>query len=372
MKKLLPIFMILLALLSPTLAAAQPQPAALAAVAPWPQKADWVGQQAVIYPAKLYATASYLLVFPQPGQSITGADQLYFARKFIRQSLTIGGLYKLAKPAGEEFYWRLNGAGGTTVWVKDSPTGLLAVLPFALNSELAAENKAVADLNALVGTTFWLDRNVIDTAELSAPVGHLSKITVTAFKSSGPFSDTYSLAFTREDGSPAVWATATTGTGKQMVYGNGQFLARAQKGLLRESPRTRFPQWNEDQWTLIEGREIRTGWDQDMVTVSWGAPETTEKLLEGPDKGLVRWRYGGTNLFFRGKQLAKIRIPDPALAKLKPAKDDDRKTAKNNDKKKDPNEGLIEVSAASKEPPPAAAKDAGKPSGDDGEKPGSK
>lgn len=364
MKKALVLIMMLFTLQIPALAAAEPQPAGPAAMAPWPQKADWVGQQATIFPAKLYATASYLLVFPQPGQNVTGVEQLYFARKFIRQTFTINGLYKLTQPAREEYYWRLDGDGGKTVWVKDTPSGLLAVLPFALNSELVADNKAIADLNALAGATFWIDRNVIATTELSAPVGHLTQVTVTAFKSAGPFSDTYSLALTREDGSPAVWATATTGSGKQAVYSNVHFLSRAQKGLLRENPRARFPQWNEELWTLIKDREIRTGWDRDMVTTSWGDPETIEKTLEGPDKGLMRWRYSSANLFFRDKLLEKIRIPDPALEKLKHAKGAGPQPVKADGKKKDPNEGMIEVSAARKEPPPAAKKEDGNPAGD--------
>lgn len=351
-------------------AAAKPQPGGVTAVAPWPQKADWVGQQATIYPAKLYASASYLLVYPQPGQSIAGVDQLYFARKFLRQTFAISGLYKIAAPAPphDEYYWRLDDAGGATVWVKDTSSGQLAALPFALNSELAAEHKAIADINALAGAPLWLDRNVITTAELSAPVGHLVPVTVTAFKTTGPFSDTYALVLALEDGSSVVWATATTGTGDQTVYSNGHFLVRVRKGLHRENPRTSFPKWSEELWTLIKGREIRTGWDQDMVKMSWGDPETIEKVLEGPDKDLMRWRYGSTNLFFRDKLLAKIRIPDPALAKLKPTKDDNRKTAKDDGrktakdapKKKDPNYGLIEVTVATKEPRPADGKGDGK------------
>lgn len=345
MRKPLIIFIMLLVFLSPAAAAAEP--GVLSAVSPWPQKADWVGQQATVYPAKLYANASYLLVFRQPGQAVSGADQLFFARTLAGQPFTVRGLFKLTKQAGVEYYWQLAGTGGKTAWVKDNPDGPLSLLPFALNSEIAAENAAVAGLAALAGTPVWISRNLIAAPELTAAVGHLAPLTIVGFKSSGPFGDVYSLTLRQENGAHMVWTIGSTGA--RTVYSNRQFAVRVEKSLFRQNPQTLFPHWAENLWPLIRAREIRTGWDREMVLMSWGDPETTEKTIEGPEKGLERWRYGATNLYFRDKLLAKIKIPDPTLAKANTAKDDNRKSAKG--------DGTIEVSGASK-------KDDGKPAGD--------
>lgn len=313
-------------------------PATLSAAEPWPRKADWVGQQATVYPAKLYATASYLLVFPQPGLETSGADQLFFARTLAGKTFTIKGLFKLTKPAGVEYYWQLAGPSGKPAWVKDTADGPLALLPFALNSEIAAENAATADLAALAGTPVWINRNLVAAPDLTAAVGHLAPLTIAGFRSSGPFGDTYALTLRQEDGSQVVWSLGSTGA--RTAYSNRDFLSRVGKSFFRKNPQGLFPAWAETLWPLIRAREIRTGWDREMVLMSWGDPDTTEKVIEGPDKGLERWRYGGTNLYFRDKQLVKIKIPDPAMVNVKPAKDDKGKSAKG--------DGTIEVAKAGK------------------------
>ncbi|GEM_PF-5779884 len=322
------------------------QPSTLTPIDAWPQKADWVGQQATVYPAKLYDTASYLLVFQQPGLAVSGADQLSFARTLAGQIFTIKGLFKLTGKSGDEYYWQLAGAGGKTVWVKDTPDDPLALLPFALKSEIAAEDTAAAALTALVGTPVWINRNLVAAPDLTAAVGHLAPLTIAGFKSAGPFSDTYSLTLRQADGAEIVWSLKTSSA--RAVYSNRQFLARVEKSFFRQNPQALFPHWGENIWSLVRAREIRVGWDREMVLMSWGDPDTAEKVTTGPDRGLERWRYGSTNLYFRGKLLAKIKIPDPALANVKTAKDKGRKHAKSDD--------TIEVAGAGKQ-------DNGKPSG---------
>lgn len=328
------------------MASAAAQPSTLTPVGAWPQKADWVGQQATVYPAKLYDTASYLLVFRQPGLAVSGADQLSFARALAGQIFTIKGLFKLTGKSGAEYYWQLAGAGGKTAWVKDTPDGQLALLPFALQSEIAAEDTAAAALTALAGTPVWINRNLVAAPDLTAAVGHLAPLTIAGFKSAGPFGDTYSLTLRQADGAEIVWSLKTSGA--RTVYSNRQFLARVEKSFFRQNPQALFPHWAETIWPLVRAREIRVGWDREMVLMSWGDPDTAEKVAEGPDRGLERWRYGSTNLYFRDKLLAKIKIPDPALANVKPAKDKGRKHAKS--------DGTIEIAGAGKQ-------DDGKPSG---------
>ncbi len=313
MKKLLILLVFITAALSPALpAAAGPGQAGLTAVAPWPGKADWIGQSATIYPAKLYASASYLLIFRQPGEDISGVDQLALSRKLAGQTFVINGLYKLPAAGEAKYYWQLTGPGGGAVWVKDSADGPLAALPFALRSEIAAENMAIDELNALAGATLWVNRNLFAPGELPG-IGHLAPLTVAGFKSAGPFSDTYVLTLRQEDGSPAVWTAAATG--RRTAYGNVHFAALVAKNFFRQDPTTLFPHWAESLWPLVRAREIRTGWDREMVLMSWGDPEKSEKVAKGPEKGLEEWRYGSYHLYFRDKLLEKIKLPDPAAVK---------------------------------------------------------
>ncbi len=343
MNKLLIVLIIMSAVLSPALPAAAGPGQAPAAVAPWPGKAAWIGQQATIYPAKLYASASYLLLFRQPGEEMSGVDQLALGRKLAGQTFVMSGLYRLPTAAEPKYYWQLTGPGGTAVWVKDTAGGPLAALPFALAGEIAAENKAIGELNALVGATLWVNRNLFAPAELPA-VGHLDPLTVAGFKSAGPFSDTYALDLRQEDGSPVVWTAATTG--RRAAYGNVHFAALVTKNFFRQDPVTLFPHWPGQLWPLIRAREIRPGWEREMVLMSWGDPETSAKVAEGPEKDLEEWRYGNYHLYFRDKLLEKIKIPDPAAVEKTPPDDQKAARGKPADKKKEP--PMLEITSATK------------------------
>jgi hypothetical protein len=316
----------------------QEQPALSAAPA-WPAKAAWVGQLATVVPAKLYASASYLLIFREPGKDMSGVDQLFLARKHIGQTFTIQGLHKLEKKgAATQYFWKLAGKDGTVLWVRDYPDVELTGLPFALASEIEAEKQAIAEINSLVGATLWIDRNLIPAAELTANVNHLAPLTVTAFKSAGPFSEAYSLAFRQEDGTPVVWTVAPTGA--RAAFSNSQFYGMIRSGFMRHEPQTLFPHWPEADWQLVRAQEIRVGWDREKVILSWGNPETAPTVVtSGPEEDSYEWRYGKYRLYFRNNQLKKIKIPDPASATQKPGGD-----------KKDEKAGpkMIEVTGAKK------------------------
>lgn len=328
-KKFLVLLIALFAVNSPAFAAPQQAPAAqagqsvqgqpvLSAAPAWPAKADWVGQQATIVPAKLYASASYLLIFPEPGQDISGVDQLFLARKHIGQTFAIQGLHKLEKKgAATQYFWKLAGKDGAVLWVRDYPEAAPSALPFALSGEIEAEKQVIAEINSLVGATLWIDRNLIPAAELTAKVSHLSPLTVTAFKSAGPFSEAYSLAFRREDGTPVVWTVAPTGA--RAAFSNSQFYGLIRSGFMRHEPQTLFPHWTQEDWRIVRAQEVRVGWDRDKVILSWGQPQTAPMLVpSGPEEDSYEWRYGKYHLYFRNNQLMKIKIPDPASVPQKP------------------------------------------------------
>lgn len=321
MKKFLILLIALFFVHSPAFSAPQ-QPAqsgqtgqerpALSAAPAWPAKAAWVGQQATVVPAKIYASASYLLIFREPGKDISGVDQLFLARKHIGQTFTIQGLHQLTqKGATTQYFWKLTGTDGTVLWVRDYPEAELTGLPFALAGEIEAEKRVIAEITSLVGTTLWIDRNLIPAAELTAPVSHLDPLTVTAFKSAGPFSEAYSLSLRREDGTPVVWTVAPTGA--RAAFSNSQFYGMIRSGFMRHEPQTLFPHWTQEDWQLVRAQEIRVGWDREKVIMSWGQPQAAPApVTSGPEKDSYEWRYGNYRLYFLNNQLKKIKFPDPA------------------------------------------------------------
>ncbi|MDR7868035.1 MAG: hypothetical protein RIN56_14660 [Sporomusaceae bacterium] len=350
MKKLLILLIALFFVHSPAFSAPQQPPAAqsgqtvqeqpvLSPAPAWPAKAAWVGQQATVVPAKLYASASYLLIFSEPGKDTSGIDQLFLARKHIGQTFTIQGLHKLTKKGAiTQYFWKLTGKDGAVLWVRDYPDVELSGLPFALASEIEAENQAIAEINSLVGATLWIDRNFIPAGELTAKVSHLAPLTVTAFKSAGPFSEAYSLAFRQADGAPVVWTVAPTGV--RAAFSNRQFFGMIRSGFMRHEPQTLFPHWTQEDWRLVRAQEIRVGWDREKVILSWGEPRTAPMLVpSGPEEDAYEWRYGKYYLYFRKNVLTKIKIPDPAAVNQKPG---DKKSDK------DALPKMIELQAAKK------------------------
>lgn len=313
----------------------------------WPQKTAWPGQTVSFFPAKFYASASYLLLFSQPGQSIAGVDQLFFARTLVGKAYKIQGLYELKKKAGAppEYYWRLDGPPGQApLWVKDNPEGQLASLPFVLASEVAEDNKQRAAIQALTGKVVWLDRNRIGKSELSVNVNHLAPLTITDFKSTGPFSETYVMSFEQADGPPLVWQLGPTAS--RAAYSHSQFLQLFQQIFRSQDPESLYPKWPPSVWDLVKAREIKVGFDKDMVLMSWGETDKREIIEKGPEKGLEQWRYPeGYRLYFKGKALVKIKIPQSVDPKSKD------QTVKPDAKpgKEGRDDGLIEVPAAAKE-----------------------
>lgn len=316
----------------------------------WPPKADWPGQKVSFVPAKLYASASYLLVFNQPGQEITGADQLFFTRKLVGKTYTIQGLYELTKKgAAPEYYWRLDGPNGqAAAWVKDTRGGLLANMPFVLGREIAEENKLRAELEALSDKKVWIDRNRVAKSELSADVDHLVPLTITGFKSAGPFSELYVMTFEQANGEPLVWQLSATGN--RAAYSHSQYLQLFQRDFYGQDPVSLHPEWPAAVWGLIKAREIRVGWTKEMVAMSWGEADKHEIIELGPNKGLTQWRYPeGYRLYFKEKTLVKIRIPKPAdKNKNQAITPSGKDTMHNKDGKEPKDDGLIDVPGAAK------------------------
>lgn len=356
MKKFFVVLTALCALHSPAFSAPANTPAApaaqtaeakavLSAAQVWPNKAAWVGQQAAFVPAKLNASASYLLIFQQPGQDISGIDQLHLARKAIGKPFTIQSLYKLEKQgAVTQYFWQLAAKDGGVLWVKDYSDVALSALPFALEHEIDTEKRAIAEIGALVGNTLWIDRNYIPKGELSAAVGHLVPLTVTAFKSAGPFSETYALALKQEDGTPVVWTVAPTG--QRAAFSNEQFFGMIRSGFMRHDPQTFFPHWSPEDLRLIRNQEIRVGWDREKVLVSWGEPRLAPVPIGyGPEEDMYEARYGKYYLYFKNDKLMKIKTPDPAFADKTTAD----KPAKNNRSDKKPKIKMLELKEAKKE-----------------------
>lgn len=357
MKKVIIALLALCAVHAPTFAAPAPAPAvpaaqtghekaALAAAEVWPGKADWIGQQAIIVPAKLNASASYLLVFPQPGQDISGIDQLCIARRHIGKTFTIQGLYKFGtKQAAPQYYWRLAAKDGGVLWVKDNSDVALPALPFALEREIEAEKRAIAAIGALVGKTIWIDRNFILKGELTAPVGHLAPLTVAAFKAAGPFSETYTLDLRQADGAPVAWTVAPTGP--RAAFSAVQFYGMLESGFLRQDPQTLFPHWSPEEWQLIRAQEIRVGWEREKVRMSWGPAQ----VAEGPEEDMYEARYGKYYLYFKNDRLMKIKTPDPASAADTSAGKPTKGNPSSRGKKNKPNVKMVELQEAKKEGP---------------------
>jgi hypothetical protein len=325
--------------------------AVLSAAPVWPDKAAWVGQQATLVPAKLNVSASYLLIFQQPGQDMSGIDQLHLARKHLGKPFIIEGLYKLEKKkAVTRYFWRLAAKDGGVLWVRDYPDVALSALPFALEREIAAEKRAMAEIGALVGNTVWIDRNYIPKAELTAAVDHLAPLTVTAFKSTGPFSEAYTLDLKQADGTPVAWTVAPAG--QRAAFSNEQFYGMIRSGFMRHDPQTLFPHWSPEDWRLISGQEIRVGWEREKVLMSWGEPRLAPALVaKGPEEDMYEARYGKYYLYFKNDKLMKIKTPDPAVTgkkadtKAAPA----GKTSSREGNKDGPKIKMIELQEATKE-----------------------
>lgn len=315
----------------------------------WPHKAFWPGQQATFLRTKLYATASYLLLFRQPGQDMPGAEQLFYGRTLIGKTYTINGLFELKrKGAGSHYFWQLTRPGEEPVWVRDTINTPLDNLPFATPEDTAAEHKQIAGLENLAGTTVWINRNIAAPPQLSADLGHLTPLTVTGFKSAGPFSEAYTLFLDRADGEPLTWTVGITG--ERTAYSNRQFYKFLTRAFYLQDPATLYPKWPAGVWPHVKNREVRVGWDKPMVLMSWDHPDKLERIVLGPDKGLERWSYSGKHLFFKDATLVKIKVPKPPQAKGEPslARKPSPKPGGKDADKSDADDGLLEVSEAVK------------------------
>lgn len=353
-KTLLISLLFFVACLSPV-AAADQLPAGMAEVGAsqvWSAKATWIGQKAVIVPAKMVEHVGFLFLYQDPTTSVSGVDQLSLGRSLSGKTLTIKGLYTLKKATATEYYWYLTAEGGApAVWLKDSRDKTLADEPFALEAEFSQDKRWQEQLAALPGLAVWYNSNSAVTFAKGASADHLAPLTISEFHSGGPFSETYQLTFTKEDGSVLDW-TAGVGT-TPPAYSNRQFYDLLQKTFYLKSPYDAHPAWPEARWAAIKARKVAVGMDQDMVVLSWGA---TMLITQAKD-GTETWEYPDHRyLIFKGKTLTKIKVPKP------PAPKNAKADSKEKDKAKDKNLPavleLIEVPEAGpveKPVPPAKA-----------------
>ncbi|HEY3423296.1 MAG TPA: hypothetical protein VGL27_00760, partial [Negativicutes bacterium] len=234
----------------------------------WPLKANWVGQRATFFMPKIYAKVSYLLIYADPLTPITGMDQKSLARKIANNKFIIKGLYELQQGNKTEYYWYLaSESGGPAVWVKDYAYKPLAELPFSLPEEIEKENKDNESLQSLVGTVVWYNRN---TALVGNEAENLEALTVASIVSDGPFSDTYSIKFKRDDDTLIEWKGGFTTN--PPVYTHADLGKIFTMSFYAKSPYQTYPNWKQQDWIMISHREVCKGWTKDKVMLSWGKP----------------------------------------------------------------------------------------------------
>lgn len=315
----------------------------------WPDKAGWIGQKAVLLPAKLYQNVSFLFLYTQPSLAESGVDQLNHGRSLLGRSLVIKGLYERKTNAAKEYYWYLDsGKTGESLWVKDSKDRPLADQPFALESEISLEKSWLNQINTLAGHTVWYNRNSDASFGKSGSARHLAPLTVKEVRSEGPFSGNYQLILLKEDETALVWSVGLGST--PPVYNHKQFYDLLQQSFYTQNPFEAYPSWPEDRWTAVKARKVAVGMSQDMVSLSWGVAKQITKAKDGTEV----WEYSGLRyLTFKDKTLTKIRIPKPQPpSEAKSKNDKDAKNQSGQDKGKDKNKNnsslpeLIEVTEA--------------------------
>ena len=307
------IFLLVLGCLSPV-AAADTAPVTLRQVNVaqiWPNKAGWLGQKAVLVPAKLYQTVSFLFLYDQPGALPSGVDQLSLGRRLSGKEYVVKGLFEQKAAKTTEYFWCLTGDGALpALWVKDNQDRTLSDQPFALESEMAGEKQAAEKLAKLTGLTIWSNKNKAVVFDQKALADHLEPLVIRTVRSDGPFGENYSLQLAREDNSLLLWKA---GFGSNpSVYSLQQFYDLLQKNFYMTSPFDAHPTWSQDTWTAIKSRKVALGWNQEMVDLSWGAARETTKEKDGSET----WEYPDRHfLTFKNDIVTKIKIPAPPPVK---------------------------------------------------------
>jgi hypothetical protein len=324
---------LLLACLTPVAAADAPGAglSEVSAAQIWQSKAGWVGQKAVILPAKIYQNVSFLFLYQDPTAPASGADQYLLGKSLFGKPFVIRGLYELNKDSAKQYYWYLaTDKGDFSVWVKDNKDRALADQPFVLDTEIAEDRRAMEPLAALPGLTLWYNINSGISFSKGGSSEHLAPLTIREFHSDGPFSEKYQLLLTKEDGSVLDWTVGLATT--PPVYDHRQFYALLQKSFYLKSPYETHPGWPEARWAAIKARKVALGMDQEMVNLSWGAATQVTKAKDGTET----WEYPDSRyLFLKDKKLIKIKVPKPPAAEGgKTPQDKDKDKDKNKDKEK--------------------------------------
>jgi hypothetical protein len=268
----------------------------------WPEKKAWVGQTAVFYMPKIHEKATFLSIYRDPDQPITGIEQKFLAQKIANRPFVIKGLY-YKKTKQDEYYWLLAAPSGeTAVWVRDY-NSKAADLPFSLPAEIKEELKAKDDVRQLVGKFVWYNMNM---AVFKEAAGHLEALQIEDIASEGPYSDSYLFTFKNKADDKLQWKTGYAGT--PPVYGHTSLLRTLKECFYLEDPIAAKPDWTSEDWAAITKREIRRGWSQEKLLMSWGRPEKIEST--GDNAKEVRWFYEDTALVvLKQGVIAKILIP---------------------------------------------------------------
>jgi hypothetical protein len=185
----------------------------------------------------------------------------------------------------------------------------MADQPFAFASEIAQENQDIVKAASLITSVVWANCNIVNAGDVTGDMSHLERLTVIDFQSNGPFSESYSMEFRKDDGSTVLWKTGLTAN--VPVYNHQQFYQLFQKSFYQSNPLELHPNWPEDIRTNIKNQKVSVGMDQAMVLLSWGNPNRIAKATPGYEL----WLYNNqTTLYFKDKAVVRILIPDPKQA----------------------------------------------------------
>jgi hypothetical protein len=268
----------------------------------WPAKASWLGQKVVFLRPKMHQNVSYLHIFQHPLSPISGIDQLTLGKTLVNRTFVIKGLFQQNKAGLLLYFWQLTDEKGTVVWVKDTSEAPASDQPFVFDFEVIQEKQQIDNINKLIGKTLWFNRNMVASPEFTGKARHLDQLTITGFKSDGPFSETYLLSLETADGETATWKVGMYAD--TPVYNHSQFQALLMQRFFVEDPQISHPKWSDEVWAACKNLEVALGWDKDMVMTSWGLPSSVQKT----DNGAEKWSYGNKYLLFKDKTLVKIRI----------------------------------------------------------------
>lgn len=280
-------------------------------------KAELIGQSVTVFPSRLHQSVGYLFLYEKPAADVSGVSQLEFARSIAGKEFVVDGLFSVHNGVKSDYYWKIVSlADKSVVWVKDNRERLLADEPFVLAADVEQDKLAMQAAEAIVNQQVWVNLNVTGRTDFVGKIDHLEHLIVTAFKSTGPFSDQYVISFLKDDGTTVEWKVGYRSA--IPVYNHKSFLSLYRSGYYANDPVNVHPGWTQQEWQAIKLRKIIVGWSKELVDMSWGKPI---KITGGNNKtgssknknsGQEVWEYDGQRyLKFKDNVLVSIRIPKP-------------------------------------------------------------